>query len=200
MSEGRERYLAHLQQLLPPGAAWPRDRDAILTKLLLALAVELSGVENRARALMEECDPRTALELLSEWEAWAGLPDPCMKDSVATLSERRRVLWQKLTGNRGLMLDIFVQTARMLGYELDILPHGRPFICGVSRCGHRLGGDHAARLVWRVIIKGYRLRDFRCGVSRCGDSLGRKVRADDMECILRRMNPAHLDLIIGYEG
>lgn len=193
-------YLAQLQALLPPGSAWPRDEEATITHILRALAVMLAEAEERTATLLQESDPRTTLELLPEWEAWAGLPDPCMKDSVVTLSERRRTLWQHLTGNRGLMLAMFVRLAELLGYTIEILPHGRPFICGFSRCGQKLGGEHADRLVWRVIIKGYRLRDFRVGVSRCGDSLGKIVRADDIECVLRRMCPAHTELIIGYEN
>ena len=195
-----DAYLAQLQLLLPPGQAWPRDAEALLTRILRGIARSLAEAESRAEKLLAECDPRTTFDLLPDWEEWAGLPDPCMAASVATLSERRRVLWQHLTRRRGLMLAMFKRLAELLGYQVEILPHGRPFICGHSRCGQLLGGGHEERLVWRVIIKGHRYRDFVCGSSRCGQKLGEIARADDIVCVLRKANPAHLELVIGYEG
>ena len=37
-----DAYLAQLQALLPPGRAWPREPDAVLTKLLHAFADALA--------------------------------------------------------------------------------------------------------------------------------------------------------------
>ena len=38
MTSTPDAYLAQLQALLPPGAAWPRDPELVLTEFLAALA------------------------------------------------------------------------------------------------------------------------------------------------------------------
>lgn len=47
-------YLRQLQALLPPGPAWPKDDDATLTRMLAALAAELSRVDGRAQRFRPE--------------------------------------------------------------------------------------------------------------------------------------------------
>lgn len=193
------QYLIQLQALLPLGDAWPREPDALLTVLLRGLATDMARVDGRCTDLIEETDPRTALELLSEWETFAGLPDFCSAASAISLGERRRSLWAALTQKDGLSLSYFRRLAERLGYSVTITGRGHPFICGRSRCGQMLGGGHIERLVWRVTINGPRIQRFRCGSSRAGDRLTRIVRATDLECLLRRMNPAHLELVIAYQ-
>ncbi|GFM37669.1 YmfQ family protein [Desulfovibrio psychrotolerans] len=194
-----DQYLIQMQALLPLGDAWPRDPDAVLTLLLAGIAGDMARVDGRCTDLIEETDPRTTLELLSEWEAFAGLPDACTASVATSLGERRRSLWAALTQKDGLSLNYFQRLAERLGYSVTIIGRGRPFICGRSRCGHVLGGGHIERLVWRVTINGPRIQRFRCGSSRAGDRLTRIVRATDLECLLRRMNPAHLELVIAYQ-
>ncbi|HRD47444.1 MAG TPA: DUF2313 domain-containing protein, partial [Caulobacter sp.] len=89
------QYLEQLQALLPPGAAWARDSEASLTKLLAGLAEEFARVEGRGLALAEEADPRTATELLGEWEAAFGLPDTCAV-TPATIDGRQLALHQRV--------------------------------------------------------------------------------------------------------
>lgn len=73
-----EQYQSQLLELLPLGAVWPRDLDTGLAKLLLAKADEFARVDGRADQLIEEADPRTTSEMLSDWERVVGLPDECM--------------------------------------------------------------------------------------------------------------------------
>lgn len=48
----RVDYAQLLQDLLPQGAAWPREPEAYLTVLLYALASELEEVDIRGQAMM----------------------------------------------------------------------------------------------------------------------------------------------------
>lgn len=194
-----EQYLIQLQALLPLGEAWPREPETTMTQLLRGIAEDMARVDKRCSDLVEETDPRTTLELLGEWEAFAGLPDSCSASGAVSLGERRRSLWAALTQKDGLSLAYFKGLATRLGYSVTIIGRGRPFICGRSRCGHVLGGGHDERLAWRVTIHGPRIQRFRCGSSRAGDKLTRIVRATDLECLLRRMNPAHTELVIAYQ-
>jgi len=192
-------YLAQLQALLPVGAAWSREPDAALTALLQALADEFARADLRADQLIIEADPRSALELISDWERVTGLPDSCSGTLATTLQERREAVVAKLTAIGGASRAYFTSVAERLGYTVEIDEY-RPFISGLSRCGDLLNGGHPVRHTWRVRVTGPRYTAFRTGVSQCGDLLGEIDRADDLECTLQRLKPAHTTLIVSYEG
>lgn len=63
-----QTYAIILWQLLPPGRLWRRIADALFYDILLANADELTRLDQRALDLIEEADPRTAVELLPEYE------------------------------------------------------------------------------------------------------------------------------------
>lgn len=193
------QYLALLQNLLPPGAAWPREDDADLTKILTAMADEFARIHCRALELFEEADPRTTLELLGDWERVLGLPDDCTA-AADTIQERRSAVLQRLTSLGGQSVAYFIGVAEALGYDGVEIEEYRPFECGASECGDPLNGPSSVRHEWRVAVPDPRVTDFRCGESECGDPLGDIDRADDLECLLTRLKPAHTDLIFSYEG
>lgn len=186
--------------MLPPGRLWNalRQSGSLADELLAAQAEEFARVDGRAEDLLDEADPRATLELLPEWEAWAGLPDICT-GGMSTLQERREALVQKLTSGGGQSRAYFVSLAATLGYTITI-DEFRPFICGKSRCGDQLNGGAEARFYWRVTVPNAKLIRFTCGVSRCGDSLGKIDRAAPLECVLQRLKPAHTEIIFNYSG
>ncbi len=110
---------------MPPGAAWPRAAAAMLTRLLDALAAEFHRADARAANLVEEADPRTAHELLADWERMAGLPDECYPEAN-TLERRRRALVSRLTRPGGQSRRYFIGLAAALGYGVavtEFTPH-----------------------------------------------------------------------------
>lgn len=189
-------YTSELQDLLPEGYAWTRDRHAVLTRFLVGLARELARVDGRAQALLLEADPRTTTELLTDWERALGLPDPCT-GQPETLQERRAAIVGRLTESGGLSRAFFVGLGRALGFEISIEEH-RQFRCGSSRVGDRLYSDDW-RVVWTVHAPEVTPVYFRCGSSRCGERL---VSASNalLECVFQRLNPAHARLRIVYDG
>jgi uncharacterized protein YmfQ (DUF2313 family) len=90
-----DAYARMLRALLPPGRAWRTDLQSVLHQLLLGSADELARVEGRARDLVRESNPATAIELLPEYELEYGVA------AAATTAERqarivaRRVLRQR---------------------------------------------------------------------------------------------------------
>jgi len=192
-------YRSQLQALLPPGDAWPRRAEAVLTKLLAALAEELARVDARSDQLLGEALPESVLELLSDWERVVGLPDACSAELATTVAERRQDVVSILTQQGGSSRAWFIAFAARLGYEVEI-DEFRPFVTGISRCGDQLLGGHAVRYSWRVRVIGARYIPFRTGSSQCGDSLGKISRAEDLECRLKRLKQAHTNLIVSYEG
>lgn len=194
----QEAYLHHLQGLLPPGQAWTREKNANLTKVLSIIAGELARVDRRVANMHNEGDPRTTLEMLTDWERVAGLPDTCTAAS-ASYQERITALVDKITRLGGQSISFYVGIAERLGYEVEIEEY-RPFICGHSECGEELNGGDEVRHQWLVRVLGARLIDFICGASECGEALGDFVTAEDLECILKLLKPAHTHLIVTYEG
>lgn len=191
-------YLTFLQSLLPPGQAWTRDRVAALTTLLDVFAGELARIDARTVDVLNESDPRTTLEMLTDWERVAGLPDLCA-GLAETLQERRQAVVHKITGLGGQSKAYYTSIAESLGYAIEI-DEFKPFICGLSHCGDILSGGHAVRYNWRVRVLEPRAVYFRAGVSACGEKLLTIRRAEDLECILTRLKPSHTNLIFAYEG
>lgn len=191
-------YLHSLQALLPQGQAWTREPSANLTKVLNVLAAELAKVDSRIQRMHSEADPRTTIEMLTDWETMAGLPDTCTPAAV-TYQERIAALVDKVTRLGGQSPAFYIGIAERLGYEIEI-EELRPFICGHSECGEELNGGDDIRFQWVVRVLGARLTEFFCGVSECGDALGEFDQAVDLECILRLLKPAHTNLILSYEG
>jgi uncharacterized protein YmfQ (DUF2313 family) len=198
-------YRAQLAALLPLGAAWPRRPDAAMSRQLAAWAEELARIDARSDRLVSEAMPSDALELLSDWERVAGLPDDCGAELSTTLAERRQDLVAALTRQGGVSLEWWRSFAARLGYADVLIEEFRPFTVGLSRCGDALWGDednlgHGVRHQWRIRVPGSRYTPFRSGVSQCADRLGKIVRAEDLECRAKRYKQAHTHLIFSYEG
>lgn len=186
-----EQYLDLLQQLLPPGDAWSREPDAVITKLLHGTADELARVHRRMLDLIEEADPRTTEELLPDWERVAGLPDPCAGGDQ-TVEERRVALTAKLTSRGGQSRQFFIDLAARYGFAITI-DEFAPFVAG-SGAGEPLYDD-GARFVWRVnepsIDDG--IRYFVAG-SFAGEPLA-SWGNETLECVIRPFAPAHTHVI-----
>jgi len=70
-------YQAALQALLPHGRVWPREPDAVQSRVAAGLAQTAARLHARANYLLRDAFPVAPLELLPEWEATLGLPDEC---------------------------------------------------------------------------------------------------------------------------
>lgn len=210
-------YLDQLQKLLPPGDAWTRDPDANLTKLLAALAEEFARLDARADALIEEADPRTALEMLPDWERLAGLPDPCTGVIASTVPERRAAIVAKLTARGGQSIPYLTELAASLGYAIAI-EEFKPSRAGACRAGDRCQGivDWAFAFRVNVLPPGavpgvtdpltgtspqadvtLNVVYARAGSARAGDRLV-SFGSQAIECVIRRAQPAHAVSIFAY--
>lgn len=189
-------YLRQMQALLPPGPAWPKDDDALLTRMLGALAAELARVDGRVRQLVDEDDPRMAAELLLDWERVAGLPDTCVALSGQTqsIAQRRAALVARLTMLGGQSKAYFIALAASLGYTVTITEF-RPFHAGQSRSGDPVATNW--QFSWQVNAPLNTVTPFRAGNAVAGDpinSWGNKL----LECVLSRFKPAHTTVVFAY--
>lgn len=190
-------YLAQLKALLPRGAAWARDAGSVLSALLDGFAQELARFDQRANALLDEVDPRTASEMLADWESVLGLPDPCTA-AATSLEERRLACWRKLAFQGGQTPAFYVAMAAALGFTIEI----HEFDPDVDDYDPSLAAEVAAgrwRYIWRVhVVNAGSFSVFRVGSGRAGDRLRSGSSAINLECIFQHAKPAHTHVIFTY--
>lgn len=174
-------YRRQLQQLLPQGAAWPREPEAVLTALLDGLAAELARADAYLVELVDQMLPDTTTDLLAEWEAITGLPGAC-SDEVRTTPEARRTdIMGKLAASGGASRAYFIQIAATYGVEVSIQEF-HPFRTGIATAGDALwNGDWP--FTWRVRVPGL------------SDADGSRVV---LECLFASIKPAHTIVIFDY--
>ncbi|WP_207458663.1 putative phage tail protein [Azospirillum sp. SYSU D00513] len=190
MQATADDYYGLLLGLRPVGPAWPEDDD-----LLRAVADGLARVHARSLRLIEEADPRTAAELLPEWEAFAGLPDDCTAGVDLTLDERRAALVARLTARGGQSRAYFQGLAAAVGYPGAEIVEFRPFTVG-SSCADAINPD-PWRHAWRVHVPD----DGGLTVFDAGSACTAGLRAWGrplLECAIRRVQPAHGHVLFGY--
>lgn len=189
MPAARDDYLAHLLALRPPGPAWPADDPH-----LGAAAEECTRAHNRAVQLVEEADPRTTYEQLADWERVAGLPDPCTP-AAASVGARRLSLVQRLTMQGGASRAYFVALAAALGYPGAAVTEFVPMTC-VSACADALNPPPAWLHAWQLNLGATRVMEMNC-LAPCDDSL-RGWGDATVECVVRRLKPAHTEVLFTY--
>ncbi len=110
-----EKYARMSMELLPPGKVWRLAEDSTLHKLLLGCAEELGRLEGRALDLVEESDPRTAVELLSEYERQLEL------ESTGTDAERQaRITAWLIARQRYRPVDFQTSLGPLLGGSSNV--------------------------------------------------------------------------------
>lgn len=196
MAMNGNQHAEQLDALLPQGLAWPRESDARMRALTRGLAEEFSRIDMRGDDLLREVLPNTTVEMLSDWERAAGLPDACVP-AGQTLQERRNALLSRLAGTGGQSRAFFIELAAYLGFTITITEF-RQFRAGISRVGDAVYGDdwlHA----WRINAPETTIIEFRAGLSAVGEPL-RKWGNELLECVFNRIKPAHTILLFGYSG
>lgn len=186
-------YLFSLQSLLPPGRAWTRDPNAVLTGFLRGLAVGWNRIHERALALLVDAFPATTNELLPEWEATLGLPDPCAGPQPL-LSVRLQQVMARLQFLGGQSIPYYTAYAKALGYDITI-DEFAPFRVGMP-VGLPIIGDAWAH-AWQVNAAGFTIHYFQVGVDVVGNPLASWTNTI-LECELQRIKPGHTILFFRY--
>lgn len=186
-------YYGQMLALRPKGPAWPED-DAMLS----AQSVEFARVHGRANALREEADPRTAYEMLPAWERNLGLPDECCTDPTAlTVEERRRRAYQKWVSLGGASIPYFLEIAADLGHPGATIQNFWPFTAN-SKCTDPLNPAPWS-FVWKITIQERTTVTRMTCQSPCTSPL-RSWGDDQLECVLRQLQPSESHLIFSYVG
>lgn len=190
-----QAWLSALQAMLPPGRAFTRSPDSVLTKLLTAFAAMFLATQLKLDALLEERDPRQATSMLPDWEQMLALPDHCTP-AGQQLADRQRAAFQRLTEQGGQSRPYFIDLSALLGEPLVTISEFRPFNCGNS--ANDALYSEADSFAWRVNIPRPALsaRPFNCN-SPCDAAL-QQYTPSVIECALRERKPAHTSVIFAY--
>ena len=182
-----------LQKLLPRGRVWPRDAGAVQTQALATLTPAYARLLARDNTLVRDAFPATTVELLPEWEATLGLPDPCAGEDP-TVEIRQAHVKARFVYSGGQSVPYFVGYAAALGYPITVtefapMRFGQPF-------GQPMYGV-AWAYAWQVNAPTFVVRDFTFGQGSFGDPFatwGNTV----LQCELNRLKPAHTVLLYNY--
>lgn len=187
-------FTSALLSLLPRGRVWPKELTSIQAQAISCYAPTFQRLSDGAQTLLVHAFPATVVDLLPEWEATLGLPDPCAGPSP-TMEARRRQVVARFTNNGGQSIAHFTAFAAGLGYQISITQYA-PFRCGQSACGQPLGGTDWF-FAWSVNSSLITINRFTVGQSAAGDPLaawGNKV----LECELSAAAPAHTVVTFHY--
>lgn len=188
MAHSVDDWLHALQQVMPRGKAWPREKDADLTRFLRALAGRLNRVEANGDALLREMRPETTFQLLPDWEDYLELPECDLP--TGTVEERRAAIVEKYHRKGGLAPWQIEDVAKALGFTITvhaILPHH----C-MRSCMYPL---YPARYRWLLQIN---VQGIQGGRFTCIDNVMTPLltdRASNLECVLSKYRLAGT----GYE-
>jgi uncharacterized protein YmfQ (DUF2313 family) len=178
-----------LKKLLPPGRLWNLLPDSVLSLLFLAFGDELARVDGRGEDLIEETDPRTATETLSDWESMLGLPDEDIIAIPVSDEDRRLAIVQKFIRRGGQTPAYFIRLAQACGYTSDQHYITEGYAATVARswgnthCNDLLRGGGWAH-VWEFHIE--------------VPGVGSFLTQEELEAVIRRAAPAHTVAVFFY--
>lgn len=190
-----QAWLSALQALLPPGRAFTREPDSLLSQMLSAIAAMFLAVQLRLEDLLEQADPRRATSMLPDWERLLGLPDTCTPAGQQS-ADRQRTAFQRLTEQGGQSRAHFIGLADLLGEPAITITEFKRFTCN-SDCNDSVTSE-ADLFAWRVNIPREELnaRLMNCN-SPCNAAL-QQYTPSVIECAFNGRKPAHTNVIFAY--
>ena len=161
-----DAYANLVRSLFPKGRAFTRDPGSNISKVSQGSADELVRVHQRGLDLIEESDPRTCSETVSDWEVALGLT------GTGTLQERRDNIVSFLLSDAGFRTQDFKDAlAPVLG-----LQPAQVIVIETTRADAISSGDD--RFIFQFFIK----RD---------PSLPGTYNVDAAQHIVDQMAPSH---------
>jgi uncharacterized protein YmfQ (DUF2313 family) len=187
-------YALQFQRLLPRGRVWHRGLGMVEDADIEILMPTWSRLQSRLNDLIAEIFPCSTLQLLPEWEASLGLPDPCT-GPLPTIQQRVAAVCAKFSARGGQSKDYYIAVAKALGFTITITEFA-PFRVGLNRTGQPLNGEDWAQ-AWRINVLEVTVIYFRTGVSMAHDRL-REWSNKLLECVMMAIKPAHTVLQFAY--
>jgi len=173
------KYENLLQNLLAPGDAFSFALGKLQTKILAGLAVEFERIDQRAKDLIRETDPRTTSEMLEDWEREYGLPGDCFAGVELSFEERRAAVFARYIDNGENTKESLEQLISAYG-KIGTVVDNLDFTFTVTMA------EESERIL------------FRSGAGRAGENL-LFFGGTTIECVIRELKPAHTIVNFIYE-
>ena len=190
------KFVQALAYLLPQGAAWPRDPNSVLMRLLGGMAEAFNDLHLFTGRAVAEWMPHTTNTRLEEWEDATGLPDPCYGPEQAYEPRRLRLL-TRLRGASGYYPDSSpaspgsMEAIALNAGFVAVARYNTPFRCGRDRVGRCLGTLDGKLYLLVAVVDA----PFRVAVNRVGDRLvTRPPELFELICAFDRYVPARFEL------
>lgn len=181
-------YTAALQALKPLGLAWPREAGNVQDQVLSGLAPAYVRVDARAQTLLVDAFPANTVELLPEWEASLGLPDPC-DGETQTVDQRRAQVVNRLVNAGGQSVGYFLGVLARLGYPDASITQYAPFRVGVDHTGWPLYSVEWA-FHWTINLPELSVYYLTPGISTLPSPLF-SISDGAVVCVIAELMPAH---------
>lgn len=184
-------YLDAALKLLPVGLAWNRHPSSNLGKILAIRAEQLSQVNETAHQLVQERMLNNTFLLLEDWEAFYGLPE-CTE--INTIEARRAALIAKDNEVGSFNKHYLEELAEHNRYRINVVSH-YPHHCERS-CVYPLYPQENA---WKVFVytQSRHIRNMTCLEDVTRELV--MIERSKIECFLKRLCYAHLELVFVYE-
>lgn len=188
-------YQDAILALMPRGRVWPREPGSVQHSVAGGLAPTFGRLDARAQALLTDAFPAFTVELLPEWEATLGLPDPCEGEDQ-TLEQRRAQVLSRLVDGGGQSVDYFIGVLARLGYTNATIEEYAPFRAGVSGIGTPLYGDDWW-YAWKINLPDLRVFRFQADQSAVGEPL-LTYSDTSVFCVVAAIKPAHTVVLYSF--
>lgn len=186
-------YARQARQLMPIGLVWEFGEDTTRYKLWQGVGDELCEIEDQLLRVVEESDPRTAIETLAEWESMLDIPGACGVIAPTTL-ERQANVFARYTRNDPTSVNDYIAFASSLGFAITVEEYQR-FEVGRSTVGEALTNDDPGwPITWNVHLPLATPAFFSASRSAAGEPLVSSSNAR-LECELELEKPAHTIVI-----
>lgn len=182
-----------LRRLLPPVAY--DSSSTVISAELRAEGQALDEAMRNADFMLSESDPRTTVQILSDWERVAGLPDSCSATLALSVAQRQAALTAKITMRGGQSRPYFIEMAAKLGFPGSTITEFAPMTCN-GTCNDALWSE-ADLFAWQVNLPSAGGVFIASCNSDCNSALASWGNAM-VECAIRKFRPAHTTPVFAY--
>lgn len=187
-------YLWQFQRLLPRGRIWRRGWGWMQAQILLLLMPTWVRLHARTNNLLIDAFPCSTTELLPEWEATLGLPDPCV-GAPGTIDQRRAAVCAKFSTRGGQSKQYYEAIAAALGFQIQIVEY-TPFYAS-RQCAGDTCGEAGWAYTWTIIATETTVTYFSADVSFADEFLATWGNVA-LQCAMEAIKPAHTNLLFNY--
>jgi len=184
-------FKQQLKSLLPYGPAWDMEESLLADKLVAAWAQEYARIQADIERLAVEADPRTTLELLTDYERIFGLPTDCLTGVTQTIQQRRNALVSQMVSVGGQSRAYFIALAAAAGFTITITEFSVFTVMG--HVNDPINGPDWW-FAWQVNGAALPAADYLRVTGAVNDALS-FWDSNLLTCLLNRFKPAHTTII-----